>query len=498
MCEVVLICIVIVGPTLEDARSQLQQASKQGDVVELRLDCFKDREFKSMQSLVQEFTIPIIFTLRPKSQGGFYEGNEELRKQKLRQLASCGPAFMDLEAHLPLEFVEGIRQDFPNLKLILSYHDFEKSPETLEAILQTMPKVKYAFYKIAVKASTTSDTLRLMLAAKNCKNMIYISMGEEGEISRLLAPVIGHSITYACLEDSQAIAPGQIPASMLVDIYRYKSINPKTQLYGLIGDPITGSIGHLTNNAVMKAFDLDAVYVKMKIEPKDLKTSLEGVKSLGFRGLAVTMPLKEEMLQYLDVIDSEAKAIGAVSFVHFDQGRLVGYNKDGYGALESIERYGKVKNKKLIILGAGGASRAIAFEAKRRGAHVIILNRTAKRALQLAQEFDCEGAGLEAMQTCFNNGYDILINCLPYHLVEHPFDPANFLKGAVVMDITSKPMQTPFLKAAQAEGCRVVCGYQMFIHQTQKQFEIWFSGQLEAQKVFNVLDQTAQKALRID
>lgn len=482
-----MLCVVIIGPSIEEARIQIQQASSYADLVELRLDRFTRRNPDLIQSLLQEFSIPMIFTLRSKSQGGNYQGNEEERLQEIKHLAACGPAYLDLETHISHAFIEQISCDFPQIKLIISFHDFEKSSENLEEIIEAMPKIQGAFYKIAAMAHSTADALRVMLVAKKLQNLTAISMGEHGEISRILAPVFGSCITYSNLEEGQASAPGQVPAQQLVDIYRYKSLNSSTGLYGLIGNPITGSIGHLTNNAVMKALSLNAVYVKMKVEPNELKTTLSLMKNIGFRGLAVTMPLKEVILPYLDEIDPDAKAIGAVNTVLFERGHLIGYNNDGYGALESI---GSVKGKKMILLGAGGAARAIAYEATRRGAHVIVLNRTIDRAKQLVKDFGCEGGGLEKLPQ-----YDILINCIPYHFSNIPIDPAGFIKNTIVMDITSKPKDTPFLQAAQQAGCRIVHGYQMFIRLTLKQFGIWFPGKIDESKTFKILNQNALKAL---
>lgn len=491
-----MLCIVIMGPSLNEVREQIKLSIGQADLVELRLDHFDNRHPEILKALLKEFSIPMIFTLRPQSQGGNYRLSEETRMTEIKSLASCAPAYLDLEAHLPEIFLSEMAQEFPNTKLIISYHDFDKSLEDIENFVDSMPQIRGAFYKIATMAHSTADALRLMIQAKKSQNLIAISMGEQGEMSRILAPAFKCKILYTSLDDKKVLAPGQLPVQSLLDTYRVKSIHANTRLYGLVGDPVTGSIGHLTNNAVMRELNLDAVYVKMKVQPKDLSMTLPLLKSMGFRGLAVTMPLKVEMIPLLDDMDSDAKAIGAVSFVHIEKGRLVGYNKDGYGALESLEKLGPVRQKKMIILGAGGAARAIAYEARKRGAHVVILNRTKDKAQQLAEEFNCEGDSLDQMQKYYESGYKIIINCLPYHLPHLPINPQYFHKDAIAMDITSKPMNTLFLQAAQAAGCRVVHGYQMFIRQTMKQFEVWFKGQLDSDKVFDVLNYTAQTALR--
>ena len=463
----------------------MHQAVLHADLIELRLDHFSKRDPASLTNLLSKFSIPTIFTLRSKSQGGNYSGSEGDRLQEIKRLATCRPAYMDLEAHIPQDYFEEFRAKFSEIKLIISHHDFKNTVENLDVIIEAMPKG--TFYKVASMAHSTADTLRTMIASKKYQNLISISMGEAGEVSRILAPSIG-SITYSCLDEKQASASGQIPVKRLTDIYRYKSIHPNIGIYGLIGNPITESVGHLTHNAVMQAFNLDAVYVKMKVEPEELQTTLHLLKTLGFRGLSVTMPLKEVILPHLDDIDAEAKAIGAVNTVLFDQGRLIGSNTDGIGALECL---GAVQGKKIILIGAGGAARAIIFEAIRRDAKVIVLNRTKDKALYLAKKFGCEGASLDFMHKYYKNSDDILINCTAHQL---PVEP-NFIEGSLVMDITTNPKETLFLKSAQAAGCRIVYGYEMFVGQAVKQFETWFPAKIDKQKIYEILRYTALQSL---
>ena len=491
-----MICIVIVGPTFQEARSQIKQALAYADLVEFCLDRFNERSLESLKNLLREFSIPIIFTLRSKKQGGCYTGSEEARWQEIKSLATCGPAYLILE-DIPLSIITEIKQNFPEIKLIVSRHDFTKTPENLDELISSLPKIKNALFKIALMAHSTADALRLLIAAQKQQNLISISMGANGEISRILAPVMGSPFCYSCLEENLASAPGQLPAHVLLNTYRYKSLNQHTELYGLIGSPITGSISDKTHNTLMQGLNLNAVYVKMQIEQQELSSSLQLMKTLGFRGLSVTMPLKENILPYIDMLDPHAKSIGAVNTIHFDNGRSIGYNTDGFAALECIEKMTSVAGKKVIILGAGGAARSIAFEALHRGAQVIILNRTREKAKLLAKAFGCDSDSLEALSKYFKSDNDILINCLPHNLSEQPFGPDDLIKNALVLDITTKPMHTPFLQSALLAGCRIIPGYQMFISQALKQFEIWFPEKFDKQKAAEILTQASQAALGV-
>ncbi|MDP1880011.1 MAG: shikimate dehydrogenase, partial [Parachlamydiaceae bacterium] len=189
-------------------------------------------------------------------------------------------------------------------------------------------------------------------------------------------------------------------------------------------------------------------------------------------GASVTMPLKENVKELLDEIDPVAQKIGAVNTLFFRKGKVKGFNTDCIGALNAIEEQsGLVIGKKIVILGAGGAAKAIVYEACKRGAKVVILNRRSEKAQQLANQFNCEGYGLESIHEIYQQGYDILINCTPSSM---PIEPQYILEKAVIMDIVSKPKETPFLQEAIKIGCQVIFGYDMFINQAKEQHQIWF------------------------
>lgn len=190
------------------------------------------------------------------------------------------------------------------------------------------------------------------------------------------------------------------------------------------------------------------------------------------------MPLKELVINELDEIDPKALSIGAVNTIAFKKGRLIGYNTDGIGALGVIEEMCSVSNKRIIILGAGGAAKAIAYEALQRGGLVTILNRDKERALELAKNLDCVGMGLDEMAACTREGYDILINCTP----TMPIDPTDILPNAIVMDVVILPKETKFLEHAIENGCKIVYGYQMFVEQALGQYKIWLGEQIDLQE----------------
>lgn len=483
-----MICVVIKGPTVEEAHQQLSKASAYADLVELRLDCFQSWDLASLKILRSYYSIPMIFTLRSQMQGGSYAQSEENRLATMRSLAALKPEYIDLENHVSAGFIEEISSQYPEIKLILSYHNFTNTPKDLEGLYQQMQKTPAFFYKIAVTANNCLDALQLVCWAKKSGEsgkLIAISMGYYGQVSRILGPMMGSPVTYAALEEDQKSAPGQLSTTTLIERYHHRSLNPHTALYGLIGDPIDQSISDETHNSLIEVLGKDAVYVKIPVKPSELSDFLQFAKALPFHGLSVTMPLKEHILPFLDSIDPQALDIGAVNTLLFEGGKIFGFNTDGSGALNAIESGYQVKDKRVVIIGAGGATRAIAYEAHRRGGLVTIVNRDERKAFQIAKRLHCIGKGLDYMATCAKTGYDILINCTPSSL---PIPSDYILPQAIVMDITTKPKETAFLKLASEKGCPIIYGYRMFIEQALGQFKLWFKNQIDIQESRKILE----------
>lgn len=490
-----MICVVIKGPTYEEAQKQLSHALQYADLVELRLDFFKELDKEALKQLRSAFPIPMIFTLRSRSQGGQYAESEEKRLSDIKILAELKPEYLDLEHHISPLFIKGIASDFPEIKLILSYHNFTETPHDLENIYQEMRRIPATFYKIAVTAHHSLDALRVLSWVKQGEgNIIAISMGAAGQISRILGPLVGSPITFASLDDDQQSAPGQMTAKTLVERYHYRSLGPQTAVYALIGDPVDLSISDHTHNHLFHAYHLGAVYIKIQVKASELPKFLEWAKKLPFQGISVTMPLKEIISADLDHIDSQALKIGAVNTLLLQEGKWIGFNTDGIGALNAIEKELPVKGKRMIILGAGGAAKAIAFESHRRGGNVTILNRDPEKARQMAQHFHCQAGGLEQMRRCAEEGYDILVNCTPVSL---PINPKEILPKALVMDIKTLPFKNPFLEEAMKKGCRVVHGYRMFVEQAIGQIMIWFGKQIPQQESGLILETEAKNEIEV-
>ncbi len=418
---------------------------KQADLIELRADCFELKKFCQK---------PVIF------------------KQEVVDFEALSilPEYVDLPHTTSSADFEKIKRQFPNVKTICSFHDFEKTGD-LEKIYAELKTNGADLIKIATQANSTLDALRMLLLVKKYQ-CIGVCMGDLGAITRILAPVVGAPWTYAPEEESQKTAPGQILLQELVETFNYQNLNKNTRLYGLIGDPVSKSISHKTHNWFFKNSSLNAVYVKMCVKKEELPEFFSLCREVGFKGLSVTMPLKEAVIDYLDY--PTAKAINTIGF---EEEGVYGWNTDGSGALDALEKKVKVQGKKMVLLGAGGAAYGIAHEAKKRGAKLIICNRTLKRAEALASEV----SGLAYPLSAFSQigDYDILINCTSVGMLEpkSPVPEDTLLEGKVVMDIISSPRITPLLAAALKKNCEIIEGLQMFIHQALGQYFHWFKSE---------------------
>ena len=250
------------------------------------------------------------------------------------------------------------------------------------------------------------------------------------------------------------------------------TIDPDTRLYGVVGNPLRHTLSPALHNAAFSALGLNAVY--LAFETRDIGGALRGMRALGLKGLSVTRPYKSAVIPWLDEVEELARQIGAVNTIVNQDGRLIGFNTDADGALQALNRLLDLSGKTALILGAGGAARAIGFVLKKSGVHLIITNRSRERGEALARALDCtfrpwmDAAGIPA---------DLIIQTTPVGL--HPFadqsplPPEAFNKEMTVMDIIYNPLETRLLRLARERGCVTINGLEMFIAQGAEQFRRW-------------------------
>jgi len=492
-----MICVAIPGPTYEDAQVQISDAIRHADLVELRLDLFHKIDTRSLKKILKPFSIPFIFTFKRQNLEGTESNDQAQFLDQIRLLADLQPAYLDLDwsNKISPKFIFEIAQNYPRIQLILSYHHYMEIPKDLNRIYEEMSFYPVHYYKFSIKVHASLEALNLLNWAKNRdKKILLVCMGEHGQISRILNPILGHHFTYASLNSKLKTAEGQLSARILSNLYSYKKLNVHTKMFGLIGDPVDQSLSHVTHNHYFQTIGLNAVYVKMVVRINELFEFLELAKNLNFQGFSVTMPLKEAVMPYLDWIDPQAKEMGACNTIVIREGKLLGYNTDSIGALNAIEHAEKVMEKRIVILGAGGAARAIAYEAERRGAKVTLLNRNSEKARLIAQQIGCRWGEIESMDVCCREGYEILINCTPLFM---PIESAYILSDSIVMDINTRAIDTSFLKAAKEKNCRIVYGYEMFIEQAIGQFNYWLGSETDEHECYQIIEKALHNSLNL-
>jgi 3-dehydroquinate dehydratase/shikimate dehydrogenase len=353
----------------------------------------------------------------------------------------------------------------------------EETPIDLNAVYDAIVHFKPDVVKIATHARSSLDSFRMFTVAKRAnseqQSIVALCMGQRGQITRTFSPMIENHFTFASLNQKTQTVSHQIPAESLLQTYRLRSLTPKSARYALIGNPVSHSIGHHFHNACFEERVIDAVYEKIQLEPDELGAFFQSLQTFPFAGLSVTMPLKEEIFRYMHEVDPKAQAIGAINTVVFKNGRAIGYNTDGVGALDAIEEKRVVSGQRLVVVGAGGSAKAIVYESVQRGAEVTVVNRDGEKAERLARRYQCAWAPLEQLSAVLKNGYDILVHSTSVGMT--PNDEQTVVKKtelhkqAVVMDVVSSPLHTRLLQDAKEVGAQTINGKEMFYRQAQAQ-----------------------------
>ncbi|MEW6388497.1 MAG: shikimate dehydrogenase [Thermodesulfobacteriota bacterium] len=249
-------------------------------------------------------------------------------------------------------------------------------------------------------------------------------------------------------------------------------INGRTKIYGLLGRPVSHSLSPAMHNAAFREKGVNAVYVAFPVS--DLHQAVAGLRGLGIGGASVTIPFKEEIIPLLDRLDPKAAAIGAVNTVVVQEEGLIGYNTDWVGAVAALQGQTVIQGEHFLILGAGGAARAIAYGLKEKGGRVSLTDIEPERAETLAREMGGEAFPLTALKDCPAR---VLINATPVGMAPHsgkiPIEADLLEKFTLVMDIVYRPLNTRLLREAQSRNCRTIDGLAMLIYQATAQFYLF-------------------------
>jgi len=264
------------------------------------------------------------------------------------------------------------------------------------------------------------------------------------------------------------------------------AIDGKTRILGVFGFPIEHSLSPAMHNAAIAALGLNHLYIPFSVQPDQIGPAIRSLIALGIIGVNLTIPLKELVLPHLDRIAPQALALGAVNTVHNDGGCLVGYNTDEDGFAGPLAAKGfNPRGKRAVVLGAGGAARAVVFRLLRDGAAVTLLNRTAARAAALADSVRGASGDLSLVDAGDRGATanavaeaELLVNATPVGMWPHvddalPVDSSALHPDLLVYDLIYNPLETRLLAAAREAGARTLNGVGMLVHQGAAAFEIW-------------------------
>ena len=466
-----MIIVSITGPRMSDALEQVAASDRWADAFEFRFDLIRKPE---LAMLLLSTRKPVIATCRPVWEGGGFRGSERERLDILAAASLLGAEYVDIELRAGREALRQFTGRRPESSVIVSYHAPAGSQIRVATLYRRMRGtgadiIKFAFHaRDAWENRIAFDFLRR--AGNDRQRAIAVAMGEAGEPSRVLYRVFGGWGTYAAPESGNEAAPGQVTGRVLSDLYRAGRLNRSTRIFGVVGNPVRQSRGIRVHNPLFARADKNAVYCRFAVT--DLRRFFSRMAPL-LHGFSVTHPHKVEICRYLDVIDPLSRAIGAVNTVIRKRGSLRGTNTDAPAALDAIERVSPVRGKRMVIMGAGGAARAIAYEAARRGAVVFVTGRSPRAAQRLATDFGIAYVPLSALRGV---EADILVNATPVGMAPHshetPF-PAWMLGGKTVFDAVYNPPLTRLLREAARAGGKIVPGTDMYINQAAMQFALY-------------------------
>lgn len=479
------VCVSVCAATADEMISKIKQAEELADVIEVRFDCLcSEDEIETTFDLLETCQVskPLIATFRSAEQGAKNSATFDQRKvfwQKAR------PRFYAADVE---EDVSPFAKNWN--KRIASFHDLNGVPAELEAVFENLFTTDADVIKIAVQANDITDSIPvwklLERARTGGRSLIPIAMGEEGKWTRILGLAHGAFLTYGALADGDETAPGQITAKDLTEVFRVKELDLGTQIYGVMGDPVSASLSPYMHNAAFVEQGVNAVFVPLQVKDLDafvrrmVKADTREVE-LNFSGFAVTMPHKQMIIKHLDTIDPTAEKIGAVNTVSIVDGKLTGYNTDADGFVTPlIERFGDLRGARAAVFGTGGAARACVFALKGRDTEVTVFARDTKKAQGFADEFDVEMSEISKIKSRRSKleNFDIVVNATPIGmkgpLENESLFTADQLEGVkCVYDLVTSSTDTPIISEAKKANVPAFDGFEMLLHQGAKQFEIW-------------------------
>lgn len=341
---------------------------------------------------------------------------------------------------------------------IRSIHDFERTPSADE-ITSMLSEGDQEISKGAFKASSFSDLYSILEASRRLdRRHVLLGMGEIGEVTRIRQTILGNEFTFGF--EGTSTAPGQLSADEM------ERLGDDCVLVGITGHPLSHSKSPKMQESAMREAGINGRY--LVFDSPDLGHIEDVITGYNIKGMNVTIPYKQEMIEHLDSLSQSAEKVGAVNTIVNDGGRLIGDNTDVIGieyALLDIP----LREKKALIMGSGGAARAAVYALNGLGCDVSVSGRNGRTVSEI-----CGDSGAEQHSGSVS-GFDLIVNCTPIGLVEgeYPSDISVLSKGQVVFDMVYG-RETPLTSLAASRGCRIVDGREMLVGQGAASFKQWF------------------------
>lgn len=477
-----MLCLSLTEPTIEADLACIERNRDYVDLVELRVDCLDAKEVAKAKDFPDMTDKPVMLTIRRKSDGGRCALPEKERIGLLVSIAQGNFAYVDIEGDVKrneLRFEEqGIRTDLEaslrrrGVKIVRSLHDFTGVPADIFGIVAKL-SAKGDIAKVAVTPHGVMDLImlfRIRGEVREGKQMIIIGMGPVGVCTRILYKQLGGLLTFCCDKESDV---GQIDAKTMKTLYHADQIDDRTNVYGIIGNPVHHTASPYIQNPGFQGIHYHAVYVPFQVD--SVRAFFKFAEMIHIHGFSVTIPFKRSVLPYLGKITREVKQIGACNTVVRINGMWKGINTDYYGFLEPIsDDLARGRIRSALVIGAGGAARAVTFALRNHDVKITIVNRTIEHAQQLARSTMSASDSLEHIGL-YAGKVDLVVQTTSVGMVPHPEQDASqgfpFTGKEIAYDLVYRPKETVFLQRAKAAGCRTVSGCSMLLEQGKLQFE---------------------------
>jgi 3-dehydroquinate dehydratase / shikimate dehydrogenase len=459
------LCITVAGSTMAEVRARRNRASRLADFVEVRLDGVADPD---PAGAVAGRTTPVIVACHPTWEGGRFDGPEEVRRRLLAAALDAGADRVDVEWRAGFDelFTEANRR-----RIVVSNHVFDGVPADLDERYRAMRATGAAIVKIAVQPNRLSELAPLFAlgGALDAEERVLLAMGPRGLVTRVLAARLGSAWTYAGSETSA----GQLPAERMLEDFRIRSVSPESDVYGIVGSPVAHSLSPAMHNAGFADAGIDAIYVPL--DAADAADALDAAAFLNVQGLSVTAPLKIALLTSGRVarVDSVTAQVGALNTLRRRESGWEATNTDVAGFLAPLAAAVPIADRRITILGAGGAARAAAVALADSGATVSVSARRPDAASAIARL----ARGTVVPFPPPRGSWDVLVNTTPVGMAgfdeASPIDPRLLAGGSLVYDLVYRPAVTRLMSDAERAGCRTLGGLPMLVAQAERQFEWW-------------------------